>query len=158
MKQVLLLFIVFLFSNVALSQNSLFKATLSNDTIYQNNFAIVGFKIVNNTGEFVAPDFSDFVILKEPKINSYSCVVNGKQIVETNYIYYVKPTKTGDLVIKSAYLNSNGMRLKTNTLKLHVLPKFKDIASEERKNKRMLRFSVSNEKLKQVYNEESLIE
>jgi len=143
MKQILLIFVILFFGKISYSQSRAFKATLSNETIYQNNFTILRFTIVNKKGDFIEPDFTDFEVLESPKVDTYSSFINGKKITETNYTYYIKPKRTGNLIIESAYFHSNQKNLKTEEIKLHVLPKLNDLTTEDNKNKHMLKLSVS---------------
>jgi hypothetical protein len=144
MRQILLIFVILFFGNIGISQSRTFKATLSNETIHENNFAILRFTIINQEGEFIEPDFNDFEVLESPKISKYTSYINGEKIIETNYTYYIKPVKTGYLKVGSAYLRTNNqISHKTDEKKLHVLPKLKDLVTEAKKNSQMLKFSIS---------------
>lgn len=142
MKRILLLFVLLYFSAEGVSQSKLFKITLSNDTIYENNFAIVEFKIFNSLGEFVEPGFSDFEVLDGPKTSFYYTVRRGKQTKVTSHVYYIKPKKEGNLIIESAQLlNSDGI-LKTEQKSVFVLPKPQNLAVENTLNKNRLKVSI----------------
>jgi len=135
MKKISILIILFM-TTLAIAQNKSFDFKISNDTVLADNYLIIRFDIINLNGDFTAPEFYDFDILRGPNTSSIFSIVNGESTQKTSYTYYLQPKKEGELFIEPAYLYTESDTLETSPVTIIVLPnpeskKIKPILPEE---------------------------
>ena len=122
MKNLLFALGVLLSINTAFSQKEAFSVDISSDTVLMDNYIIAKFSIINTDGDFDAPAFKDWEIVSGPNTSSMFSMVNGKTTKQSNYTYYLKPKREGELIIEPAYLIRDTTTLETVPYTILALP------------------------------------
>jgi hypothetical protein len=101
-----------------------FEAVASSDSIFLGHYFQLTLTLENAKGtRFSAPDFGpDVEVMAGPNTSSSISIVNGETTQKHSYIYLLRPTRTGPLLLPSASIETDAGTLKTTPLDLRVLP------------------------------------
>ncbi len=126
MRQILLSWfwmIVFVLSASSMvGQDAPFRAEVNKDSIRGDEICQVRFIIKDMEGEFEPPDFGDFEPLGPPHRSSYFRSVNGNSSRLNTYTFYLRPVKTGLLLIPPAQFKSDKATWNTQAIDIWVQP------------------------------------
>lgn len=115
-----------LFSGFAFGQAATFKATVSKDTVQQDEHVMVTFDFNLKSGykmrvsNFSPPRFKGFRLYAGPLQQSSFRFENGRQTRGIQYSYVLIPEHTGTFVIGPAQIQLEGQIMKTKPLKILV--------------------------------------
>lgn len=116
----LLIFFAF-FTVTAFSQDNLTVLTrVSNDTIGYFDVLKVTFEANSDDVKLREPYFEDFTIYKGKSISIEQSYLNGKQTSRTVVSYFLKPKKTGKLIIDRAVFEYNDKIFATSPVTVEV--------------------------------------
>lgn len=109
---------------VAMAQSVSFKATVTQpkvgiDDIFELQYEIDNSK--NIEGDFQGPNLSSFVVLGGPMQTSATHTTNTTQKQLLYISYTLKPKKTGNFTIGSAYIITKDKKMPSNAVKLQVV-------------------------------------
>jgi hypothetical protein len=113
--------LVFLFCGFLHAQQGSFTVKIDKDTMFADEVVKVDFYIDNLTGNFTAPDFSEFRLVSGPNTSSSMSIINGSVSQKKSYSYLLMADKTGTLQIGSAILKSEGDIIETDPVRIVVL-------------------------------------
>lgn len=117
-----LLILFFTMPALAFTQEVVFEAFSDAKEVPLNGYFEVSFTLKNANGsDFNPPDFKGFVVLAGPSTSSSMQIINGKVSREMSYLYTLKPSSPGKLVIGSATIKANGKRLSTKPLTIEAV-------------------------------------
>ncbi len=116
-----LLFFVIIVSYNAFSQE--FEATVNKNPIALGERFQVSFVLKNAEGSnFKAPDFKGFTVLSGPMQGQNVQIINGRTFRSVSFSYTLVGDKAGDFNINPATITVDGNSLKSNVIKIKVLP------------------------------------
>lgn len=113
-----LIFALFYFQ--ALLAQVQFETKVSKTTLGINETLRVDFFMNIDGDNFLKPTFKGFNIVGGPSQSVSQLWVNGKSSFEKTYTYYLKPTQTGNIVIKPAEIEYDSKIYKTNPVEITV--------------------------------------
>ncbi|MES2772650.1 MAG: BatD family protein [Bacteroidota bacterium] len=113
-----------------------FSTSVSPNKIGKNQYTVVSYDIGGGGRimNFEAPEFRDWEIVSGPNNSSYSSSMNGTVTRRTSISYYLKPKKTGRLVIDGARVQVDGKQLNSNSAVVEVQNKTVDEPAQQNNN------------------------
>ncbi len=123
MKKILALLLGFMFYNVlAAQQDIIFSLKIDADTLligerFKCEFVLEGAQ----TRHFSAPEFDGFEMAMGSSQSMQTQIINGKMSQQSSYIYWLRPVKSGQLVIPSNSIEVNGEILTSEPATIVVL-------------------------------------
>lgn len=110
-------------SAVQLGAQVSFYAHVDNEKINKGSFFKVEFQLSDARGtSFTPPDFSDFRVAAGPARSQQTSIVNGKMSRFESYSYTLQAIDEGDYELDPATVVVNGQTLKSNSIRISVLP------------------------------------
>lgn len=125
----ILLFLILLNFNL-LAQS--FSASVSRNPVSVGERFELTFSTDQEGTNFRAPDIRNFQILSGPNTSQSVSIVNGQMSRSVSYTYILQAQKEGEFEISPATLTVNGNKVKSNPLKIKVIPE-----SEAQKQRRL---------------------
>ena len=119
-----------------------FSVGTSSDSILIGNYIEVRFKMENLEGNFEAPDFSDFMVLSGPNVNSSFQFLNGEASSSKTYSYFIQPKDIGEYYIGPGYLITGDKTYETSPVKINVYPNPENIISPPDQQKGIFSFEL----------------
>ncbi len=129
-------------SQLLLSQD--FTASVSRNPVTVGERFQVTFSINADASDFKAPDFKGFTVLSGPNQSQSIQFINGAMSRSLSFSYIVSADKTGEYLINSATVSSDGKKLKSNTVTVRVLPET-DAQKQRRQQEADQEKSLSNQ-------------
>lgn len=115
------IFIFILCNLTVFSQEDLtVKTRISNDTIGFFDVLIVHFEANNDLAEFKGPTFKDFQIYKPLEHSVSVAYQNDLKITKSIYTYYLKPKRTGKLILESVAFEYKEKTFETKPMIIQV--------------------------------------
>jgi hypothetical protein len=99
-----------------------FTASLSKNPVTVGERVQVTFTLNSEGSNFRGPDFKGFSVLGGPNQSQNIQIINGAMSRSLSFSFVISADKTGEYTIGSATINSDGKQLKSNPIKLKVLP------------------------------------
>ncbi len=99
-----------------------FRATLDRNPVSVGERFRVTFEVDANGSNFKGPNFAGFKLLGGPSTNRSMSYVNGTMTSSMSYTYVLAAIKEGTYTIPPATIKVKGKTLKSNSLKVQVLP------------------------------------
>ncbi len=96
------------------------KTTVGEYESFQVYFEFSGGDI-NKAENFVAPTFENFRVLGGPNQSTSMQIINGKVSGSLSYSYVLRPQKTGTFTIGPGFINYEGKKYTTGTIKIKVV-------------------------------------
>ena len=116
------------------------ETTVASNERFQVSFVFSG-KSINNLKNFLAPSFSNFLILSGPNQSTSIQIINGAQTASLTYSYILQPEKTGSYTIGKARIEQDGVNFETKPLQMEVV---KGSANSKQNNTEQ---TISNEEI-----------
>lgn len=121
MKYYVIIFFA-IFISLVNAQEPRFTATISKNPISVGERAQIIFSVNDAGSNFRAPDFAGLRILSGPNQSTSMSIVNGNMSREYSFSFFVEATKEGTYHINPATVTVNGKQIKSNSLKIEVMP------------------------------------
>lgn len=123
MKKLFALLAVFIVAQQALLCDNLnFTATVDRNPVTVGERFQVTFSLNGDGSDFKGPQFKGFTVLGGPAQSNNIQIVNGRMSRNLAFTYVLSADKIGEYTIESASINSGGNVLKSNPVKIKVLP------------------------------------
>jgi hypothetical protein len=106
--------------NVFSQKDLTVQTKISNDTIGFFDVLIVNFEANNSEAEFKAPNFKDFEIYKPLEHSVSVSYQSDLKISNTIYTYYLKPKRSGKLILESVIFDYNEKSFETKPIIIQV--------------------------------------
>lgn len=121
MKHLVIIILAFCIT-ILNAQDTKFTATISKNPISVGERAQIIFSVNDAGSNFRAPDFAGLRILSGPNQSTSMSIVNGNMTREYSFSFFVEATKEGTYNINPATVTVNGKQIKSNSLKIEVMP------------------------------------
>ncbi len=113
--------LIFSFLFLSASGQDKIQVELSHDSILVGNAFKLSYHLNTLEGELIPPSF-DSCKVSGPSISSHYQSINGEVSQKKSYTYIIQPLKEGVLILDGAYLKSNMTEVKSQQLRITVLP------------------------------------
>ena len=125
--------LIFFFFNVALhlalAQEPVFKASVSDTRLAQNSVFQIQFELQNASGaDYQPPSFQNFKVVGGPSVGSSTMIVNGVVSRSQSWSYTLLAPKSGTFTIGPATIVAGRKKISTNTITIEVVAT-KDVPS-----------------------------
>ena len=125
--------LIFFFFNVALhlalAQEPVFKASVSDTHLAQNSVFQIQFELQNASGaDYQPPSFQNFKVVGGPSVGSSTMIVNGVVSRSQSWSYTLLAPKSGTFTIGPATIVAGRKKISTNTITIEVVAT-KDVPS-----------------------------
>ena len=120
-------------------KNTVFKASVTNDSILLGNYFVVRFQLDNAEGaNFSAPDFEGFDVVSGPSTSRNVSIINGVMSQQMSFSYHLKPRDIGNYYIEPASVEVEGQFLETEPIAILVVPNPDGIDQNQLHNQQQL--------------------
>ena len=129
-RQYLLIFFFFNSAlHLALAQEPVFKASVSDTRLAQNSVFQIQFELQNASGaDYQPPSFQNFKVVGGPSVGSSTMIVNGVVSRSQSWSYTLLAPKAGTFTIGPATIVAGRKKISTNTITIEVVAT-KDVPS-----------------------------
>ena len=149
MKTILILFLSLILTGTAtFAQDVEFTASISKNPLSKGERAQITYRLNDAGSNFRAPDFSGFRILSGPSQSTSTRIINNNMSREYSFSYVVEPLKDGIIEISPATITVNGKQIKSNSLRIQVLPETQ--AQKQRREQEEQREQSLDDQAKQI--------
>lgn len=122
LKKIYIVLFIGFFAQTSFAQATL-TATVSKNKLGTNQRLRIEFS-VNKQGadNFTPPSFKNFKVVGGPSQSVSQSWINGKVSFSKTYTYILQPKRKGELRIAAATIEIGGKKLKSNPIKIRVIP------------------------------------
>ena len=120
------------------------ETTVADNERFQVSFVFSG-KSISNLKNFLAPSFTNFLVLSGPNQSTSIQIINGAQTASLTYSYILQPERVGTFSIGKASIQQDGQTFETKPLQMEVV---KGSTKPKQNNTQQ---NISNEEIEKIY-------
>lgn len=132
MKKIVYIILIALTFTICIAQEPEFVASVDRNPVHVGERITVTYSVNGEGSNFKGPNFKGFTVLSGPMQSQSVQIINQKMSRSLSFSYILTADKQGTFSIEPASITSGAYNLRSNALKIEVLPE-----SEAQKQRRM---------------------